>query len=146
VFLGFSGLTPVKHVIVQLSSSGSIFVMMIFPAGSHHAGRVFSILWYGTFACKSRSAKSSPFSSPSSDVSNQIPTRWLDSARESCGGHFSDNEVDEVRSVMLSVPLLMTLVIFSVFATQVFNILNNILIKQLRNPNPNQRTLNQSID
>jgi len=48
------------------------------------------------------------------------PARYfLDGARVSCGGEYDDDEVDVVRDIMMTVPIFLTLIIFSAFTSQV---------------------------
>ena len=77
-----------------------------------------SILWSETMSCRPRPAV---YSTPDSSCSESLrPARYfLDRARISCGGEYDDDEVDVVRDIMLTVPVFLTLIIFSVFTSQV---------------------------
>jgi len=47
------------------------------------------------------------------------PRCFLDAARLSCGGEYDDEEVDVVRDVIMTVPVFLTLIVFSAFTSQV---------------------------
>ena len=77
-----------------------------------------SILWSGTMACLPRPAKCSTPDSPSCETLR--PARYfLDRARASCGGEYDDDEVDVVCDIMATVPVFLSLIIFSAFTSQV---------------------------
>jgi len=81
--------------------------------------RFVSILWSGTMPCLPRPSK---YSSPSTSVRLEAvrPARFfLDWARLSCGGEFDDDEVDIVRDIVMTVPVFLTLIVFSAFTSQV---------------------------
>jgi len=77
-----------------------------------------SILCSGAVSCLPRPAKCSTLDSCSSE-SVRPPRYFLDAARVSCGGEYDDEEVDVVRDIMMTVPVFLTLIIFSAFISQV---------------------------
>jgi hypothetical protein len=61
-------------------------------------------------------------SSPSSEdtgVEINKPVRYLDHAKQSCGGQFNDESVEEVRAVLKTLPIFLTLIMFQAFLAQV---------------------------
>ena len=82
--------------------------------------RFMSILWSGTMSCRClpRPANCSTPNS-SGDESVRAARYFLDRARVSCGGEYDDDEVDVVRDIMLTVPVFLTLIVFSAFTSQV---------------------------
>ena len=80
-------------------------------AGEGLVGRFVSILWSGAMSCRTPS---------SDDVVSARPARYfLDAARVSCGGEYDDDEVDVVRDIVLTLPVFLTLIVFSAFTSQV---------------------------
>jgi len=80
--------------------------------------RFMSILWSGTLSCQQRPSRSSTPDVPSSEFV-RLPQYFLDRARVSCGGEYDDDEVDIVRDIMMTVPVFLTLIVFSAFTSQV---------------------------
>lgn len=89
-----------------------------------------SILWHGTFGyinnrkiseSANTTQSSSSSSSPSSAEGVELnrPVRYLDHAKQSYGGHYNDDLVEEVRSVLKTVPIFLTLIMFQAFLAQV---------------------------
>ena len=87
--------------------------------------RFMCILWSGTMTCLPRPAQCSAVDSCSSE-SVRAPRYFLDKARVSCGGEYDDDEVDVVRDIMMTVPVFLTLIVFSAFTSQV--ITNNAFL------------------
>ena len=116
------------HLNVQLSQHkvgqrsicglmGSTETVELLP-GEGLVERFMSILWSGTTTCLPRPTRCS---TPDSLGSEPVRTRryFLDGARISCGGEYDDDEVDVVRDIMMTVPIFLTLIIFSAFTSQV---------------------------